>query len=102
MTDQKKNPVGTPTEPLCSLLVMCAECGDGVEVPLPTDRDAIALILARRGWYMSVMTPPGQGLEVPLVVGAVCTRCASSAFPPEVLKTAEDRRLKMLAGTGSR
>lgn len=86
-------------EPPCALLVMCCECGEGVEAPLPTDRDAIARVLAQRGWFMSVLTPPGQGPEVPIVVGALCASCAPRVLPPEILKVAEERRQKMLAGT---
>jgi hypothetical protein len=98
MTDQK-NPVGTTTEPPCALLVMCVQCGQGVEVPLPTDRDTIARVLAQHGWLMSVLTPPGQGPEVPIVIGALCMSCAPNVFPPEVLKVAEERRQQLLAGT---
>lgn len=81
-------------DPACALLVMCVECGDGAEVQLPTDRDAIARVLAQRAWHMSVLTPPGQ---VPIVFGAVCASCAPRVYPPEVLKIAEERRQKLLA-----
>lgn len=95
MTDQK-NPAGTTTEPTCALLVMCVECGQGVEVPLPTYRDAIVRVLAQRGWFMSVLTPPGQGPEVPIVIAALCGDCAPRVFPPEILKAAEEQRQKLL------
>jgi hypothetical protein len=110
LTDQK-NPAGSPATPptmtttttttptptpTTALLVLCVECGDGVEVPLPTYLDAIALVLAQRGWFMSVLTPPGQGPEVPIVVGALCMNCAPRVFPPEIMKAAEERRLKLL------
>jgi hypothetical protein len=85
------------TAPTFALLVMCVECGAGVEVLLPTDRSAIALLLAQRGWYMSVLTPQGQGLEVSLVVGAVCASCAPIVYSPELLTIAEERRQKLLA-----
>ena len=78
------------------LLVMCIECGQGVEVTLPTTRDAIARQLAQRGWFMSVLTPPGQGPGVPIVVATICAGCAATVYPPEVMKVAEARRLKML------
>lgn len=99
MTDQKpdpQSPAKTPAEPPCALLVMCVECGEGVEVLLPTYRDAIARVLAQRGWFMSLLTPPGQGPEVPIVVGAVCASCAPTVYPPEVLKVAEAQRQKLL------
>ncbi len=88
-----------PAEPACALLVMCVECGQGVEAPLPTDRRAIARLLAQHGWFMSVLSPPGQGPETPILVGALCPTCAPNVFPPEVLRVAEERRQKMLAGT---
>jgi hypothetical protein len=77
------------------LLVMCVECGQGVEVPLPIDRDALAHLLAQRGWFTSALTPPGQGPEVPVVIGVVCASCAPNLFPPEVIRAAEERRQKM-------
>lgn len=97
-TDPKLVPQGTTAEPKCTLLVMCVECGQGVEAPLPTDRDALARFLAQRGWFMSVLTPPGQGPETPILFGALCGTCAPKVFPPEVLKVAEERRQKMLQG----
>ena len=87
---------GAAIEPPCQLLVMCVECGSGIEVPLPTDRDAITRLLARHGWFMSMLSPPGQSTVSPIVVGAVCVSCAPTVYPPEVLKIAEERRLKML------
>jgi hypothetical protein len=85
-----------PLAPTCALLVMCVECGQGAEVPLPTDRDAIARLLAKKGWFTSVLSPPGQGPEVPILIGALCASCAPTVFPPEVLKVAEERRKKIL------
>jgi hypothetical protein len=75
---------------------MCAECGHGFEAPLPIDRDALAYQLAQHRWFLSVVTPPGQGPEVPICFGALCAECAPTVFPPEVLKVAEERRLKLL------
>jgi hypothetical protein len=82
-------------EPKCALLVMCVECGKGVEAPLPTDRDAIARLLAQQGWFTSVLSPPGQ---TPILVGALCATCAPTVFSPEALKVAEERRQKLLQG----
>lgn len=84
--------------PPCALLVMCVHCGQGTEVPLPTDRDAIALRLAKVGWFTSVLSPPNRGPEVPILVGALCATCAPTVFPPEVLRAAEEHRQKMLQG----
>lgn len=77
---------------------MCVHCGQGAEAPLPTDRDAIAYLLAQHGWFVSVLSPPGQGPEVPILIGALCASCAPAVFPAEVLKAAEERRQKLLQG----
>ena len=94
MTTQGASPAPKPDK--CALLVTCVECGEGVEVPLPTDHRAIALLLAQRGWHMSVLTPPGQGPE-PVVFGVLCNACAPKVYPPEVMKIAEERRRQLLA-----
>jgi hypothetical protein len=79
----------------CALLVMCSECGRGVEVPLPIDRDALARFLVLRAWFVSILTAPGQ---TPILFGAVCNECAPKVFSPEVLRAAEERRQKLLQG----
>lgn len=101
-SDPKADPVqpapAALAEPRCALLVMCVECGRGAEPPLPIDRDGLALFLAQVSWHAVVMTPPGQGPEVPVVIGALCTSCAPTVFPPEVMKAAEERRKQILQG----
>ena len=52
--------------------------------------------LAKEKWFLSVLTPPGQGSDVPLVMGALCPSCAKKVYPPEVLKIAEKQRDKLL------
>lgn len=83
--------------PMFKLLVICAECERGVEVPLPTDRPLFALSLVQQGWFMSVLSPPNQDPAVPITVGALCDSCAPRVWPPEILKTAEEWRQKLLA-----
>jgi len=85
-----------PSEPRNAWLVMCVHCGQDVEVPLPFDCERLARFLARVGWFVSVLTPPGQGPEVPIVLGALCSTCAPTVFPPEVLAVAEQRRQQLL------
>lgn len=85
-----------PREPPSALLVMCAHCGQGVEAPLPIHRDALDRLLAARGWFISVLTPPKQGGTTPMLLGALCNACAPNIFPPEVLKAAEERRQQLL------
>lgn len=84
--------------PPFALLVMCVECGQGVEAPLPIDRDALALFLAKVAWHACVLTPPNQGSEVPILLGALCASCAAQSFPPEVMRSAEERRQQLLRG----
>jgi hypothetical protein len=77
---------------------MCTECGRGTEAPLPIDRDSLARFLAQVVWYVAVLTPPGQGPEVPVVLSALCGSCAPNIFPPEVMRVAEERRQQVLRG----
>ena len=83
-------------EPSCALLAMCVECGEDIEVPLPVDARWLAFFLAQRGWFISVMTPPGQGPEMPMLLGPLCTTCAQKVYSPEVYKAAEERRQQIL------
>jgi hypothetical protein len=81
-----------PPAPKVALLVMCVECGEGVEALMPIEHKAIAILVARHGWFMSVLTPPNQNPEVPVLFGVLCSTCAPKIFPPEVLKAAEEQR----------
>lgn len=92
MTNQASPQVPGP-EPKCTLLVMCVECGEGVDAPLPLDHKALAILVAQRGWFMSVLSQPGQS---PLLFGVLCTLCAQKVFPPELFKVAEERRVALL------
>ena len=92
MTNQASPQVPRP-EPKCALLVMCVECGEGIDAPLPIDHKAIAILVAQRGWFMSVLSQPGQE---PLLFGVLCTLCAQKVFPAELFKVAEERRLALL------
>src|SRR5581483_1759912 len=88
-------PTTAPAEPRTTWLLMCVQCGQGAEAPLPLDRDEIARFLAQIGWYVSVLTPPGQGPDVPILLAALCAGCAQAIYPPEVMKVAEERRQQM-------
>lgn len=85
-----------PKEPACALLAMCVECGQGAEIPLPVDGRILGFILALRGWFISVMSPPGQGPEAPMLLGPLCPTCAQKVYPPEVLVVAEQRRQQLV------
>lgn len=92
------SPVPAPpgSEPSFALLVMCVECGDGAELPLPIDGRLLAFHLAQRGWFVTVVSPPGQGIETPYVLGPLCAACAPKVYSPEVLAAAEERRQQLL------
>lgn len=81
--------------PTCALLVLCNECGRGVELPLPIDHESFPRSLARHAWFVVIITLPGQ---VPILFGALCGDCALKVFSPEILRAAEERRQRMLRG----
>lgn len=93
-------------EPVCALLAMCVECGLGIELPFPIDNRTIGFLLAQRGWFISVLSPPSQGPEVPMILGPLCAACAQQVYAPEVFAAAEQRRQQLLlaaqAAQGSR
>lgn len=95
-TPNPSDPTTPRAEPVCALLAMCVECGQGIELPLPVDQRALAFHLAKSGWFISVMSPPGQGPEVPMVLGPLCTTCAQKVYPPEVFAVADQRRQQLL------
>lgn len=85
--------------PKYSLLVMCVECGEGAEVPLPVDPRGLEHFLAPRGWFISMLSPPSppnQGLAAPMVIGPLCAACAQQVLPPELFAAAEQRRQQLL------
>ena len=102
------SPPPTGPEPKCALLAMCtgpgeprpeggnSVCGDGIELALPLDQRMFSLALAQRGWFISVLSPPGQGIASPMVLGPLCTACAQLVYPPEVFAAAEQRRQQLL------
>lgn len=84
----------------CALLVLCVECGDAAELPLPLDQQLLALVLAQRGWFIAVLNAPdstveGSGLAA-AVLGPICTSCAQQRYAPEVFDAAEQRRQQLL------
>jgi hypothetical protein len=78
--------------PKVALLVMCEPCGEGVEVLMPIEHKALAILLAQRGWHLSRLTPPNQDPEVPVLFGVICSTCAPKVYPPEALRVAEEQR----------
>ena len=100
MTTPDPNGPATPpppcSEPVCTLLAMCVECGEGAELPLPIDQHILAFCLAQRGWFISVMSPPGQGSDTPMLLGPLCASCAQKVYPSDVFTVAEQRRQQLL------
>lgn len=81
--------------PPCALLVMCNECGRGLEVPLPINHESFSRSLAMQACFVAILTPPGQ---VPILFCPVCGDCAPKVFSPEILRAAEERRQRLLRG----
>lgn len=77
------------------MVVLCIGCGQGVEAPLPITREALAIQLAKLGWFLSIVSPPSQDPKVPITTAAVCNPCAQKMYPPEAFKAAEERRRQM-------
>jgi hypothetical protein len=64
------------------LLIPCVEhCGQGIVAQLPIDGKELEDILAKKDWFLSGITPPGQ----PIVTAVLCTKCAERVHAPEVL-----------------
>lgn len=96
------NPTDTPTPPPraelppCALFMMCVECGQGIEVPLPLEQEAFAIVLAQQAWFVTVLAPTEGQPETLPVLAALCTTCAPTIFQPEVMRAAEERRQALL------
>jgi hypothetical protein len=78
------------------MLAMCVECGQGVELLLPIDQRSLSAMLAQVGWFISVLSPPGQRPDASTVIGPLCAACAQQVYPPEIYKAAEQRRQQLL------
>ena len=88
-------------EPPCALAVMCIECGDGAELPLPIDRRALTFLLAQGGWFTVVLSAPqsqdpqGQ-MPQPMTLGPLCPPCAQKVYAPDVFAAIEHQRQQLL------
>jgi hypothetical protein len=89
-------PPAKPAEPSTALLMMCVECGDGMQMPLPLDMRRLSFFLAQNAWFPSVVSPPNQGAEAPMVIAPLCAACAKKVYPAEMFKVIEERRLSLL------
>lgn len=59
------------------------DCPVYVEIPFdePLDMDRLTELLRERSWFLSVLTPPGQGEDVPVIFGPICEPCANEVMP---------------------
>lgn len=85
-----------PVDPPWHLVVLCVECGDGIELALPIDRN-FEQKLVGHGWFASIMEPPQAGK--PIVLGTLCNACAKARFPPDIFQAAEARRQRFVQET---
>ncbi len=75
-------------------------CAEDIWVPIdePLTLDSLSDFLAQHGWYLSVITPPGQGPTVPLTHATICRACAKTVMP-ELVEAADRIRLaKQISG----
>lgn len=88
----KKNRVGRTAvgpDTKLSLRVPCVECDEALVAPLPIEHTALSDLADEHGWFLTVMTPPGQAL---VTLGALCPSCATRVYSPDVLAAAVEAR----------
>lgn len=95
MTETTKSAIGNAS---CCLLFLCTgpggkKCEEDVAVKFGLGRDELTKYLNEVGWFLSVLTPPGQGDDVPVVMGPICEPCAVVVMP-EVVMAAKDQLRK--------
>src|SRR4029077_8129666 len=64
------------------------DCDLRILVPMPFDMEELRTELWKEGWFVTMTSPPGEGV---LSCTAVCGSCAEKLLPPEPL--AEARRI---------
>ena len=89
-------PAAPAPQPQCVLAIMCVECGQGTEMPIPIDQRTLAFLLASIGWFISVLSAPDRGTQAPMVIGPLCAACAQQVYSPEVFAAAEQRRQQLV------
>lgn len=82
-----------------ALQIACVECRNAIVSAFPVGREEFARIVAKQGWYLSVLSPPGQGGLT--LLGPVCNECAPRVYDPDLFKAAEEARLRLLAKIGN-
>jgi hypothetical protein len=71
------------------LMVCCVECGLVTDAPLNEHHGiATSEFAQKQSWFVSVVTPPGQGR---FVLAPVCPGCAPKVYVPEMLAHAKKK-----------
>lgn len=71
------------------LRVCCIACGLVTDAPLDEHHGVATTEFAQKqGWFVSVVTPPGQGK---FVLAPVCPGCAPKVYDPELLAHAKKK-----------
>ena len=74
-------------ETTAMLALNCVECcGQALCVSFPIHLADLAKLLEQKGWYLSVMSPPGA---LNLLTGVLCSACARKVHDPKVLDRVE-------------
>lgn len=72
------------------LVLFCSGgCKKAISAPIPIYLDPLTQYLRQHGWFLSVLTPPNQGPDVPIEMGATCGDCTRRLMP-EAAKVAEE------------
>mgnify|MGYP001590491045 FL=1 len=56
----------------------------------PLTQEGLLAHLKAKAWFLSVVTPPGQGPDVPIVMAPLCRPCAVAVMP-ELVKAVEEK-----------
>jgi hypothetical protein len=86
-------------EPNVCVGLSCAEhnnkcCEDLLKVPVPFTDATVFKTAVQAGWFLSVITAPGQGESVPLINVLICPTCAKRVYSAELIEAARAELLK--------
>ncbi len=64
------------------LVLFCSGgCERDIKVAFPIEMNSLTGFLMENGWFLSALTAPGQGSNVPIDMGATCRECAERLMP---------------------
>lgn len=61
-------------------------CSASIVLPLPFTADDLTKTLARVGWFVTVVSEPG---EEPVRLATLCAKCTTALLPPDVVAEAQ-------------